>query len=410
VAPRPPVSWRRILLLFTVASLTESMFWGQLTSFTPLYLPHLGVAPADVPAWIGLISAVSGSLGIPFLPLWGALADRYARQPVIVRSFVAHVFAGLLAMIAGNVWVFVLARSMGSFALGNSGLMMTTLSERAPKARLGLAFGVMNGAAPLGAFLGPLIGGPIVDTWGFPRLMALDTVLMLGIIVALIAGYRDSFRGTDRGPLLQMAWASVGIVWQSPRLRTLFVAFFLLFAGRMITLTYVSVAVGVFYQGTQPGTAVGLTVGAGGLATLLFSPAFGALADRFGHWRLLFGGAAAMVVLWPLPFFAPNLPLFAGAWALVSGLGAGVFAISFSVLSESAAPAVRGRVMAFAYLPVNVGGVIGPALGSVVAQGTVLAVFPTAAVLTAGGLLVLALAARHPLPGDAAAPAAESAA
>src|SRR5690349_12134613 len=90
-------SWRRILVLFTLASFLESMFWGQLTAFTPLYLTHLGVAPADVPGWIGVIGAISGSLGIPFLPLWGALADRYARQPIIVRSFVAHLIAGLLA-------------------------------------------------------------------------------------------------------------------------------------------------------------------------------------------------------------------------------------------------------------------------------------------------------------------------
>ncbi|HMA36884.1 MAG TPA: MFS transporter [Chloroflexia bacterium] len=397
----PDPTWWRILILFTLAGFIESMFWGQITTFTPLYLPQLGVALADVPGWLGTISVVSGVLGIPFLPLWGALADRYARQPVIVRSFVVHLIAGTLALLAGNVWVFVLARAMGSFALGNSGLMMTTLAERTPRPRVGLAFAVMNGGAPVGAFLGPLIGGPIVDTWGFRALMGLDMALMVGCIAGMAWGYRDHFVGTDRGPLLRMAWASVDIVWRAPRLRLLFPALFLLFAGRMLALTYVAVAVGTLYHGTDLATAVGLVVGAGGFAALVVSPLVGALGDRLGHWPVLFAGGALMVALWPLPFFTADLGTFGVAWAAINGVGAGVFAISFNVLADSAAPAVRGRVMSFAYLPVNLGFAVGPAIGSLVTRWSILAIFPTAALLTAGGLAVLALAARAPAPARA---------
>ena len=42
--------------------------------------------------------------------------------------------------------------------------------------------------------------------------------------------------------------------------------------------------------------------------------------------------------------------------------------------------------MSFAYLPVNVGGILGPGLGSLVTQAGVFAVFPAAAVLTALGV------------------------
>src|SRR6185369_10950266 len=119
----------------------------------------------------GIIAAVAGAAGIPFLPFWGALADRYARQPIIVRSFVAHVVAGLLAVAAGNVWMFLLARAVMTLSLGNSGLMMTTLSEHAPKQRLGMAFAIMNSAGPIGAFVGPLVGGPVVDRFGFRTLL-----------------------------------------------------------------------------------------------------------------------------------------------------------------------------------------------------------------------------------------------
>ncbi len=275
--------WVGLLVLFSVASLIEATYYGQISAFTPLHLPNLGVPLAQVPAWTGRVTALAGLVGIPLLPLWGALADRFSRQPIIVRSFAVHLLSGVLMLLAGNLWVFALGRALTGFALGNSGLMMTTLSERAPRARTGFALAVMNSAAPIGAFAGPLFGGPAVDRWGFPTLLAADAVLMLAVIVALSVGYRDSFRATQRKPILPMAMESVGIVIRSAPLRSLFIALFLLFAGWMLVMTYVPLVVTGIYQGPNPATVVGLVLGLGGLSALLVGPLMGALADRFGH-------------------------------------------------------------------------------------------------------------------------------
>jgi len=391
-------SWLWLLSLFTLAGFIETVFWGQMNSFTPLYLPRLGIAPGDVATWTGATVAISGALGIPFLPFWGALADRYSRKPVIVRSFVAHLVAGVIALLAGNIWVFVLGRAVMSLALGNSGLMMTTLEERVPEGRRGLAFTIMNSAPPVGAFIGPLIGGPIVDARGFPALLAIDVALMIGVILMLTFGYHDDFQGRNTGPLARMAAESVRVVWESRRLRTLFPALFLLFGGWMVALTYVPLATQALYTGATPGTAVGLVIGAGGLTALVLGPATGLLADRFGHWRVLFCGAALEVVLWPLPALMHNIVAFGIAWAVLNGVASGVFALSFSVLSASAAAAIRARVLSFAYLPVNAGLFVGPALGSIVTRASLFAVFPVAAALTLLGVAALAFAARQPMP------------
>lgn len=143
-------------------------------------------------------------------------------------------------------------------------------------------------------------------------------------------------------------------------------------------------------------------MGLGGLSGLILAAIVGALADRFGHWRVLFIGAILSVVLWPLPMFTSGLTAFTVAWVILNGVVSGVFAISFGVLSESATAAVRGRVMAFAFLPVNLGWLFGAAIGAAVTQGSVFNIFPTAAVLTAVGVGVLALAAAQPAPLQAA--------
>jgi hypothetical protein len=53
--------------------------------------------------------------------------------------------------------------------------------------------------------------------------------------------------------------------------------------------------------------------------------------------------------------------------------------------------------MTFAYLPTNIGFVIGPAIGSVIASVDVFLVFPAAAVLTLAGLGAVMFAWRQPL-------------
>ena len=377
------------MALFTLASLVETIFWGQMSAFTPLRLPQIGVPAAQVPLWTGIIAAVAGAFGIPFLPFWGALADRWSRQPLIVRSFVAHFIAGVLAVAAGNVWVFLLSRAIMTLSLGNSGLMMTTLSEYAPPRRLGLAFAILNSAGPVGVFVGPLLGGPVFDRWGFQVLILFNVGAMAVIIALLSFGYHDTFRGSDRGPLLGMAAESVRIIWRSPRLRTLFAALFVLFAGWIMVLTYVPVAVNALYTGEQPGSAVGVVLGAGGLVALVLSPVLGALADRFGVWRVLLAGSMVAVVLWPLPALTRGLVPFTAAYAAVNGVTSGVFAISFTALSGAAPSEVRGRVMSFAYLPVNLGSLLGPLVGSLVTQLSVFAVFPVAAVMMLAGVGML---------------------
>jgi MFS transporter, DHA1 family, multidrug resistance protein len=388
-------SWQWLLALYTFAGFVETAFYGQIIAFTPLYLPHLGVPAEQVRAWAGLIVTVSSGIGIPLLPLWGALADRYARKPVIIRSFVAEMLAALLMAGAPSLGFFVMGRAVTSFSLGNSGLMMTTLTERTPPQRVGLAFSIVNGAPAVGLFLGPLLGGYLLDHFGFPPLLLANALLLLIVIVSLSLGYHDEFRGAATEPVWRMAVGSVAIIWRTRRLRTLFGALFLLFAGRALAISYVPLAVAAIYRGNAPGTAVGIVSAAGGVAALALSPAFGALADRFGHWRVLMIGAAAQVILWPLPGLTRELPWFILAWAALNGAASGVQAISFSVLSASASGPERARVMSFAYLPVVAGSTIGPALGALATRCSVFAVFPAAAVVALGGVVALIFAGRY---------------
>jgi MFS family permease len=303
-----------------------------------------------------------------------------------------------MAVLAGNVWVFVIGRSLMSLSLGNTGLMLTTLSERTPADRNGLAFAIMNSAGPVGAFVGPLLGGPIVDRWGFRALMLINVLLMVIVILALSFGYIDSYRGKSQKPILSMAADSIRVSFQAGRLRTLFFAFFLLYAGWMLVFSYLPVVVTSLYKGNNPASTIGYVLGAGGLLALILAPIFGSLADRFGYWRVLMIGAAIETFLWLIPFWTRSLLPFAIITCVITGLASAVFSISFNVLSTSAPASIRGRVMSFAYLPVNLGFSFGPLLGSKLVGLNLFYIYPAAFLFTGIGLLVLIIARSQPAP------------
>jgi len=399
----PSRNWIGVLIVFTTASFVETLFYGQIMAFTPLYLPKLGIRPLEVAAWTGAIVAISNIAGLPFLPFWGALADRYSRKPIIVRSFVVEIAGGAIMLASGNIWIFAVGRTLLSLSLGNSGLMMTTLSERVPENKLGLAFSIMNGSSPLGGFLGPLIGGPIVDRFGFPGLLLLDTFLIFAVILSLVYGYQETFRGRSGLPILHMAVDSLLLIKRSAHLRLLMTAMFLLFSAWMMVYTYAPLVVERLHPGDRRNTVVGIVMGLGGLATALLSPLIGALSDRHGHGRTLVVAAASSIALWSLPAFARDLTFFAASWMILNGVASSLFAVSFTFLSSSVGADVRARIMSFAYLPFNVACVIGPALGSAITRHDLYSVFPAASILTAAGVLVLVVALRRVGVGPASA-------
>ena len=393
-----PSGWRRMLTLFTLASFIEVIAYGQLAAFTPLHLPTIGVAPDDVPIAVGLITVGANVIGLLFLPFWGVLADRYGRKPLIIRSFVATGSGLAIAAFARNVWMFTFARGLTALNLGNSGLMMTTLQESAPAARLGFAFGVVNGAGPLGAFIGPLVGGPLVDRYGFNVVLAIDAILLALVVAGLTIGYRDAFvPPIAHPPIFRSAFDGLALIWRSPRLRALFPALLILFSGWLLTFAYVPIVVQRIHGEDGVATAVGIALGASGLVTLVASPAIGALADRFGHWRTLYIAAVIDGVLWLLPWVARDYWPFVIAFAIVSGLGSGVFSLSFNVLASSTTDATRARVMTFAYLPLNLAFIVGPGIGTFIVSRDPFLIFPAAMVFTLAGVPLLAAAARRPL-------------
>jgi DHA1 family multidrug resistance protein-like MFS transporter len=106
----------------------------------PLFLPQLGVTTdAGIDLWSGILNGSTSFVAAFASPLWGRLADRYGRKPMLIRSSCAiAVFTAFMGM-ALNVWQFFAARAlMGVFA-GFSSTAMALVASQVPEQRLGYA-------------------------------------------------------------------------------------------------------------------------------------------------------------------------------------------------------------------------------------------------------------------------------
>src|SRR5688500_20193420 len=112
------------MVLFALTGLVESLAFGHLSAFTPIYLRELNVPEPAIPHWTGVLSALAFVIGLPLLPFWGVWADRYGRKLIIVRSSVVAAMVFALTAASSDVYMLAVTRLLAGFVIGNTGVMM----------------------------------------------------------------------------------------------------------------------------------------------------------------------------------------------------------------------------------------------------------------------------------------------
>jgi MFS family permease len=152
--------WQRNLAVCMFGSFTTIVAMTLLLPFLPLYVEQLGVKDhAAIVQWSGAAYGATFLSAALVAPLWGRLADRYGRKPMLIRASLGMAVAMALIGMAGNVWQLVglrlLAGLLGGYASGS----MVLVATQTPKARTGWALGTMSSAIMAGNLVGPLVGG-----------------------------------------------------------------------------------------------------------------------------------------------------------------------------------------------------------------------------------------------------------
>jgi Arabinose efflux permease len=291
--------------------------------------------------------------------IFGRLADRYGRRPVLMLDVVlfsvfelATAFSTSLTMLLGLRFLFGVAMG-GEWGIGASLAM-----EAIPAKSRGLVSGLLQSGYPCGFFLAALANWLLVDAIGWRGLF------VVGAVPALLVLYIR--RKVPESPVWQAGQQAHGKVGVGEAMR----GHWKLFAY-MIVLMF---AFNAFSHGSQDmyhtfeEVNLRLPTGSGAAFLLVALLNLGALAGGlfFGAWSEKVGRRRAMIVAALLAIPVIPLWMYGGSlWLL--GLGAfliqvmvqGAWGVVPTHLNELSPDAVRGTLPGFAYQ-----------LGNLLAAGT----------------------------------------
>lgn len=349
--------------------------YGLTVPTLPLYLRSQGIGAA----WVGWVVALMPLAGLLLRPFGGWAADGWSRKKPSLIGLGLGALAGLfylgpLTMVmAGR---FLQGAAMALFA--PSSLALT--SDLVPENLIGRVMGTRNLILGIGVMSGTALGGFVVDLFGFTAVWLL--VLLLQLIWVPI--YWWGVPETLEGPSQQPWWANFSAVLTNrlilaPTLaNTGFAAVF-----ATLQTFYPLVLTEAGYRAAWVGAFLAFY----SLISVIFRIPGGYLSDRFeAGWVALAGFASAtlgLFLLWFLPL--PPLAFVAGFFM---GAGAGLYLpANIVAVTRAARPELRGSAFSLFTASWDLGGLIGPPFGSVIAAQMGLgAIFPMIAM---GSLLTV---------------------
>src|SRR5260370_42672745 len=79
--------WERTAWIAAVTQFITLIGFGLGLPFLPMYVQFLGITERpQVALWSGVLSGTAALSMAVLAPVWGVLADRYGRKPMLVRS------------------------------------------------------------------------------------------------------------------------------------------------------------------------------------------------------------------------------------------------------------------------------------------------------------------------------------
>jgi len=368
--------WNAILPLLA-AELIVWLGFGALLPIMPLYFTEHGVSLQA----LGIVVAAWPAARLVGEPLFGWVADRTARVPLMVAGNVgAGVFLFLPLVIVGPIPFVILRALAGLSTAMYDPAARGYISDATPADRRGEAFGVYGAAQMGGLLLGPAIGGIGATLFG-----GIGFIFVFGGVSSFLAAAAIAWRvherprpvdASERSRSVTLDVTELGagreplvtpVPVQSPPAhllnRWLIAAILFTVGGNFAYGTY-EVVWSIFLQRLGAGLElIGLTFAMFGVPIIVLSPWFGRRIDRSSLTPFLVLGTILPVVA-ALAYTVIRDPVLSVPLILVESTGSAVGGPALFSLVAAGSPAGRAST---AQGVVGASGTLGFVVASLVA-------------------------------------------
>jgi MFS transporter, DHA1 family, multidrug resistance protein len=375
-----------VLLLCVFCSLLGV---GIVSPLLPLYAEAMGATGV----LLGMIFSsftIARAVVIPFI---GPLSDRRGRKLFLLIGFGGFTAATLGYILATTSFHLIITRTLQG---ATAGMMLPIarayIGDLCPVGEEGRWQGIANAAFFGGFALGPLIGGPVAERYGYnTAFYIMGGICLLSFLLAL------RFVPESGSPQAGRARQSTAELFRQVRANSMLRGLSFYRVGHALGRGCLMVFLPIF-------AASSLNIGVGLIGVLLachhvlraaVQPFSGNLADRFNRRTLLAIGALTHIIFFVL------IPRDYGYWQLLTlvafgGIAAGLAMPALTALyTEQGRKSGMGTAMSMETLAMAIGMGIGPIAGGAVADAlNVASVFYFAAGVQLAGMLLFLLATR----------------
>lgn len=360
--------WQRNLKIAWIGTFFTGASFSIVMPFMALYIEELGVKGDMVEWYTGLSVAISTLASALVSPIWGRLADRYGRKPMMIRASMVMTFTmGGLALVPNVFWLLFLRTLNGLFA-GYVPNATALIASQVPQNRSGYALGTLSTGLTAGVLIGPLLGGTLSEAFGMRGTFLLVGLILFICCLLTIFGLRENFQPVEKGEMMTLSQVFARIPSKSMLIGLFVTSMIIQISAQSIAPM---LALYIRYLGQRDNILFysGLIVSAMGFSSLLSTPFLGKLGDRIGNHRLLLMGLFYSFLLYFLCGFAGSA-LQLGILRFAYGFGVGALMPSVNSLLTKMTPKEGiSRIFSFNQSFSYIGQVLGPFVGSAVATG-----------------------------------------
>jgi DHA1 family multidrug resistance protein-like MFS transporter len=281
--------WQRNLMVCVFGSFTTLVSLSMLLPFLPLYVQQLGVASSSaIIQWSGVAFSATFLGTAVTAPLWGHLADRYGRKPMLVRAALGMAVVMSLIGVAHDVYQLVALRLIAGLVGGYASASIVMIGTQAPRERAGWALGMLSTGALTGNLVGPLVGGFLPGWVGIRGTFFVGGAMIAVAAIATIVLVREDFdRHADASHRNVASATSSQPVRYGVLIALLATAMMVLLANMSIEPIITVYIAQLAVPADRLARTAGIVMAASALGSMLTAARLGALADRIGSWKVI---------------------------------------------------------------------------------------------------------------------------
>ncbi|CAN7395169.1 MFS transporter [Paenibacillus sp. LjRoot153] len=356
--------WRRNLHMLWLGLFINHIAYTLSVPFFPIFLQNdLGIQNR-LEMWSGVSISISFLISGLCAPFWGALADKFGKKPMLIRSGIGLALAHFANYFVYDLFTFILVRIFQGLMAGFGPASIALVGTNTPEKHVGYALGVISTATAAGGIIGPLVGGVLSHWLGLRACFIATGIITLLSAVIVLVGVKEVHKRQDvaRISIIQ----DIKYAARNRRLMGIFGLSLLVSTSVMILeplLTLYVVQIGGSID--KATLSSGIVFSAVGVATVIMGPRWGIIGGRIGYEKVLFIGLIGGGI--------GNL-LQLGVHQLI---GFGILRFSYGLFFAAVFPALnvlivkyaesdfRGRAVSLNQSSSQFGIVVGPLLGGV---------------------------------------------